>query len=98
MIFFWIACTGQPSGMANGRQFKMSSFYHFFLLKQILQEPIVTIEGVHIQLYLLGDATYPIQPYLLKGYKPRNSDMVDQIGFDQSMNKGHVLIENAFGI
>jgi len=24
--------------------------------------------------------------------------MVDQIQFDQSMNKGHVLIENAFGI
>jgi len=53
---------------------------------------------VHIQLYLLGDATYPIWPYLLKGYKFRNSDMVDQIGFDQFMNKGHVLIKNAFGI
>ncbi len=48
--------------------------------------------------YLLGDATYPIWPYLLKDCKPRNSDMVDQIGFDQSMNKGHVLIKNAFGI
>jgi hypothetical protein len=34
----------------------------------------------------------------LKGYKPQNSDMVDQIRFDQSMNKGCVLIENAFGI
>ncbi len=33
----------------------------------------------------------------MKGYKPQNSDMVDQIWFDQSMNKGHVLIENAFG-
>ncbi len=33
----------------------------------------------------------------MKGYKPRNSDMVDQIWFHQSMNKGCVLIENAFG-
>ncbi len=33
----------------------------------------------------------------MKGYKPWNSDMVDQIWFDQSMNEGHVLIENAFG-
>jgi hypothetical protein len=44
-----------------------------------LQKPIVTIEDVQIQLYLLGDATYHIQPYLLKGYKPQNNDMVDQI-------------------
>jgi hypothetical protein len=61
-----------------------------------LQKPIVTIEGVQIQLYLLGDATYHIQPCMLKGYKPQNNDMVDQIRFDQSMNKGCVLIENAF--
>ncbi len=55
------------------------------------------MKGVQIQPYLLGDVVYPIRPYLLKVYKPWNSDMVDQIWFDQSMNKGHVLIENAFG-
>jgi hypothetical protein len=97
-MFFWNACIRQLGGMANGGQFKMSSLYCSFQLRQILQEPVVTIEGVHIQPYLLGNATYLIWPYLLKGYKPRNSDMVDQIGFDQSMNKGHILIENAFGI
>jgi len=62
-----------------------------------LQESVVTIEGVQIKPYLLKDATYPIWPYLLKGYNPQNSDMVDQIRFGQSMNKGRVLIENAFG-
>ncbi len=40
-----------------------------FRSKQILQKPIVTIEGVQIQLYLLGDAAHHIRPYLLKGYK-----------------------------
>ncbi len=95
-MVFWNACVGQPSGMANGGQFKMSNLYCSLRSRQILQKPIVNIEGVQIQRYLLGDATYPIWPYLLKCYKPRNSDMVYQIQFDQSMNKGRVLIKNAF--
>ncbi len=33
----------------------------------------------------------------MKGYKPWNGDLIDQIWFDQSMNIGHVLIENAIG-
>jgi hypothetical protein len=40
---------------------------------------IITIKGVQIQPYLLGDVTYPLWRYLLKGYKPQNNDMVDQI-------------------
>ncbi len=56
VIFFWNACIGQPSGMANGGQFKMSSLFCSFRSRQILQKPIVTIEGVQIQLYLLGGA------------------------------------------
>ncbi len=95
--FFLQWIPSQPSGVADEGQFKMSSLYHFLQSRQNLQKPIVIIEGVQIQPYLLGDAAYPIRPYLLKGYKPRNSDMVDQIRFDQSMNKGHVLIKNAFG-
>jgi hypothetical protein len=45
-MFFWNACVGQPEGVANGGQFKMLSLYLSFQSKQILQEPIVTLEGV----------------------------------------------------
>jgi len=83
--------------VVDGGQFKISSLYCSFQSRHILQKPINTIKGVQIQPYLFKDATYPIQPYLLKGYKLRNSDMVNQIRFDQSMNKGRVLIKNAFG-
>jgi hypothetical protein len=50
----------QLGGVANERQFKMSSLYYSFQSKQILQKLVVTVEGVHIQPYLLGDVTYPI--------------------------------------
>jgi len=76
----------------------MSGLYCFLRSRHILQELILKIEDVYIQPYLLRDITYPIHPYLLKGYKTRNNDMVNQIWFNQVMNKGGVLIENAFGI
>jgi len=66
-MFFWNACVGKPCVVVDERQFKMSSLYYYLQWRQILQKPVVTIEGVHIQPYLLGNATYPICPYLLKG-------------------------------
>jgi hypothetical protein len=81
-MLFWNACIGPLGGVANGGQFKMSSLYCSLRSKQILQKLVVIIKGMQIQFYLFGDVTYAIEPYLLKGYKPRNSDMVDQIRFD----------------
>jgi hypothetical protein len=69
-MVFWNACVGQLGGVVDGGQFRMSSLYFFFQSKQILQELLIIIEGVQIQPYLLGYVAYPIQPYLLKGYKP----------------------------
>ncbi len=86
-MFFWNACADQLGGVADGGQFKMSSLYRSLWLRQILQELVVTIKSVQIQPYLFRDIAYPIWPYLLKGYKPQNSDMVYQIQFDQLWTK-----------
>jgi len=45
-IFFWNACTSQPSGMANGGQCKTSSLYRSLRSRYNFQEPIVTNEYV----------------------------------------------------
>jgi hypothetical protein len=45
-MFSWNACTGQPSGVVDERQFKMSSLYCSLWSRQILQKLVVTIEGV----------------------------------------------------
>jgi hypothetical protein len=52
---------------------------------------------VQIQPYLFGDAAYPIQYYIFKGFKLQHFNMVDEIRFNRAMNKGHVVIENPFG-
>ena len=48
---------------------------------------------------LLGDSTYPSRLYLIKSFKPSPNDpkFQDKIMFDESLNYGRVVIEQAFG-
>jgi hypothetical protein len=48
--------------------------------------------------YIIGDASYLIQPYLQKKWKTHNVVDVDKhIYYDSNMNIGRMFIENAFG-
>jgi hypothetical protein len=94
---FWNVCTGQPGGVHDAGQFRWSSLYQELLERTILSEPSIHVKGVCVQLYLIGDTTYPSHPYLLKNFKPQNPTLVDQRIFDSSVNSGKVAIEHAFG-
>ena len=45
--------------------------------------------------HLIGDAAYPICTYLIKNWKAPND--MDKRRFDNSMNSGRIVIEQAFG-
>jgi hypothetical protein len=57
------------------------------------------IGGLEIRPYLLGDAAYPSRLYLLKSFKPSVNDLMfqDKRRFDEYLNSGRVVIEQAFG-
>jgi hypothetical protein len=67
-FFLWNGWTGHQLKWQTEDNSKCQ-MCHFFRSRQILQKPIVTIEGMQIQLCLLGDAVYHIRLYLFKGYK-----------------------------
>jgi len=63
---FWNVCIGQPRGMHDGEQFKVSSLYKSLKRHDILQEPRLLVGDVECTLYLIGDSAYPIRTYLHK--------------------------------
>ena len=97
--FFWNVCVGQPSGVHDVGQFAWSKIYMQVRRREILPEPMMEIGGIEVRPYLLGDFAYPSHPYLLKNFKPSITDpnFGDKRRFDECVNAGRVVIENAFG-
>ena len=97
--FFWNVCVGQPGGVHDAGQFAWSKIYTQLRSREILSEPVMEIGGIEVRPYLLGDSTYPSRPYLLKNFKPSITDpnFGEKRRFDDCVNVGRVIIENAFG-
>jgi hypothetical protein len=92
---FWNVCAGQPGGVHDGGQFKISSLYRDLKNRDILQEPEVLIRGTTCTPYLIADSAYPIRTYLQKNW--RTPEDLNKKRYDSCMNSGRVVIENAFG-
>ena len=92
-------CARQPGGVHDAAQFAWLKIYTQLRTQEILPELVLKIGGLEIRPYLLGDAAYPSRPYMLKSFEPSVNDPKFQYKrkFDESLNSGKVVIEQAFG-
>ncbi len=93
---FWNICVGQLGGVHDDGQSKRCSLYAQLRSREILQEPIIIIQGMRCIPFLIGDVAYSIYTYLQKNWKTCNPTNVDKIIYDSNMNSRKVVIENAF--
>jgi hypothetical protein len=75
----------------------MSNVYKQLRNREILQELVVVVRRVKCTPYIIGDAIYPILPYLQKHWNTHNVIDVGKHRYDSSMNSWRVVIENALG-
>lgn len=95
---FWSVCARQPGGCHDATHLRSSSIWAQMRGGQVLEEPIVRIEGKDVKPFIVGDSAYPLMSFLLKAFNNRATGSPDQNLFDKQLRKGRVKIENAFGI
>lgn len=55
-----------------------------------------TFEDVNVPLVILGDAVYPLLPWLMKPFPDRGLTP-DQVSFNHRQNQARMVVERAFG-
>ena len=74
---------------------KESNFYKN--VGNIMPKGSKSIDGKEIPYVILGDPAYPLLPWLLKNYNYDRNISPEMDSFNVYLNKGRVVVENAFG-
>ncbi|XP_063813276.1 uncharacterized protein LOC135051001 [Pseudophryne corroboree] len=61
------------------------------------REKSVIVHGVDIPVHLIGDAAYPLQRWLMKGYTQHVHLSPEQTSYTHALSSARMAVENAFG-
>ncbi len=87
---------GWPGSVNDRRVFSHSKLAQLWRTGQIFQEPVFQIDGCNIKPYLVGDAGYTFEPFMIVPYPGKNlPPHQDRFNFWQSSTR--IVVEGAFG-
>jgi hypothetical protein len=95
---FWDVCVRCPGETHDATHLRESDLWGRLRAHEILQEPVLNIQGKEVKPFIVGDSAYPQQAFLLKAFNSRATGTAEQNLFDKHLRKGRVKIENAFEI
>lgn len=93
---FWSISCKAPGRVHDATALRLSTLYQ--KSDELLPKNDKTFHGLHIPLMLLGAASYPRLPWILKGYAtpPAGLSRQEEL-FNAYHSLGHNVIERAFG-
>ena len=87
---------GYPGSVNDKRIFALSDLKSMLMHNEILQEPVIQINGVNIKPYLVGDAGYTLDTFCIVPYggtgQPKEKEW-----FDFWHSSTRIIVEQAFG-
>lgn len=82
---------------SDGGIFKNSSLGKLLANNQIDLPDESPVNGTNLPYFIVGDAAFPLRPYLMTPYSGRDLDMAKS-WHNRELSRGRICIENAFGI
>ncbi|XP_072163175.1 uncharacterized protein [Diadema setosum] len=89
---------GWPGCVHDARVLNNSSLYRKAESGTLLPQEKQLMSGVHVPLYILGDAAYPLRTWLMKGYPDTGRLTPRQINFNYQLSRVRMVVERAFGL
>uniref|UniRef100_A0A672HMP7 Protein ANTAGONIST OF LIKE HETEROCHROMATIN PROTEIN 1-like n=2 Tax=Salarias fasciatus TaxID=181472 RepID=A0A672HMP7_SALFA len=94
---FWDVNIGWPGRVHDARVLSNSSLYERGQNGTLLPSLQETIQDVDVPLVILGDAAYPLLPWLMKPYQEGRGITAEQTAFNHRLSQARMTVERAFG-
>jgi len=95
---FWNVNIGWAGRVHDARVFANSTIYALFQSGNLLGNELDrSFNGTTISHFLIGDAAYPLMPWLMKPFRDNGALSGDKKYFNYMLSKSRMVVENAFG-
>ena len=88
---------GWPGSVHDARVFAHSSIYEKISEKNLLPHRTISVGGVDIPLFLIGDSAYPLQTWLMKPFTHGSLLTSAQKTYNYRICHARIVVENAYG-
>ena len=88
---------GWPGRLHDARVFAHSSLYEKVVGGELLPRRNVSMNGVDVPLFLIGDSAYPLQSWRMKPFAHNSSLTLQQKTYNYRICKACIVDENAYG-
>ena len=88
---------GWPGKVHDASVFGNSSFYERGQSGTLFPNITKSFQGVNVPVVMLGDAAYPLLPWLMKPYPENQQSTPAQHAFNYRLSRARMNVERAFG-
>ena len=89
---------GWPGRVHDSRVLQNSELYAKGESGNLFPQQSVVMGGVRVPVVIIGDAAYPLKPWLMKPYINSGSLSVEKQNFNHHLSHARIIVEHAFGL
>lgn len=90
-------CIGWPGSVHDARVFVHSPLYSRITEEDLLPNKPMSVNGVNVPLFLIGDSAYPLQTWLMKPFPQSSAFTTEMKQYNYRISRARIVVENAYG-